>query len=96
MQCKCFYKKLGSFRKNSAALKDGIFTPLDSRLGLVCYKRVSETEEILVAVNRWCDIDKIHVGAEWDSAEVIFGRPSFDGHLTVDGLGFTVLKRQIK
>lgn len=88
-----FYKKLGIFRKETECLKDGIFTPVNSNLGLVAYKRVSENQEILVAVNRWCDLDKIEIGKEWDNAEVIFGRNSFDGTLTVDGLDFVILRK---
>ncbi len=91
-----FYKKLGNFRRENAVFKNGDIVPVFSGLGALVYKRVSESEEVLVCVNRWHDEEEVFVGDEWDNSEVVFGQAPTDGKLLIEGTGYIVLKRTIK
>lgn len=89
-----FYQKLGKIRRDCSALNDGELIPLDSGFGLVCYKRVSENSELLIAVNRWRESDSVYVGEEWNTAEIKHGVSPKDGILTVPPEDFVILTRE--
>lgn len=89
-----FYKTLGRIRRSSPAFKDGSFRPVHTALGLFAFVRECDTEKILIAANRWHENDSFYAGNEWDKAEALFGRKASDGTVTVEALGFTVLRLQ--
>ena len=87
-----FYKKLGAVRRSNSAFADGKFLPVHTSLGLFAFIREGESEKLLIAANRWHENDSFFAGEEWDEAEIIFGPKPHGGTVTVEALGFTVLK----
>lgn len=88
-----FYKKLGQFRRSTAVFAEGELVPIIGGLGYAVFKRVDENEEVLVAVNRWHDPEKVFIGGEWDGAFSLFGDAPCDGTLTIGGKSAVILKR---
>ncbi len=89
-----FYKKLGQFRRSSTVFAEGDIIPIIGGLGYAVFKRVSEKEEVLVAVNRWHAPENVFIGNEWDNAFSLFGTKPIDGMLTIGGKSAVVLKRE--
>ena len=88
-----FYKKMGAFRRGCDAFSDGDFSPILSNDGLAAYIRSGKTEEVLIAVNRTGENLNLTVPSEWNDAEVIFGKECQNGTVSVEALGFTILKK---
>lgn len=91
-----FYKTLGQFRRDCSAFADGNFNPIFAGLGIICYSRSDENEEVLVAVNRWREPDFINLDDGWEACRVIFGEPPKNNRLYVNAFGFTVLSRTLR
>ncbi len=89
-----FYRALGNFRINSTVFRHGDIEPIFAGLGYLVYKRTDADSEVLVAVNRWQDEERIFVGKEWDGAEALFGAPTVNGNLAIGGIDCVVLKRK--
>lgn len=87
-----FYKKLGQFRRNSACFKNGAFKPVFCDGSIFAFKRESESEKVLVCVNREQVPAFIDIESGWENAEIVFGYLPENNKIRVDGLGFTVLK----
>jgi glycosidase len=87
-----FYKKLGQFRRNSACFKSGAFKPVFCDGSIFAFKRESESEKVLVCVNREQVPAFIDIESGWENAEIVFGYLPENNKIRIDGLGFTVLK----
>ena len=87
-----FYKKLGQIRKDSTSLKDGEFIPVCNGLGIMAYIRENEKEKLLVATNRWSDVDTITVPYEFQKAEVLLGTALSGNELQLPPYSFSILK----
>ena len=68
-----FYKKLGSLRAENIAFNGGEFNVIVSGLGYVIYTREKGDNKVLVAVNRWHEVEKFELPDEWKNAEVFMG-----------------------
>ncbi len=91
-----FYKALGQFRRSTEAFKCGEFIPVSHGNSHFCFERRGKTDSVLVAINRCDSQTSVYIGDGWEDAEVVFGFKPQSGFVTVDGLGFTVLKKSNK
>lgn len=91
-----FYKNLGQFRRNTEAFKEGEFIPKSVGNSHLCYERKGTDTAVLIAVNRDFEQTSFYIGEGYEDAEVIFGFKPQNGFVTVDGLGFTVLRKMLK
>lgn len=89
-----FYKRLGQFRRSTECFAEGEFVPVSSGAGHFAFKRVGQSDEVTVLVNRFYEPTEIGIEDGWENAEVIFGYLPQGGRLRADRLGFTVLKKQ--
>lgn len=90
-----FYRRLGAFRRSSAAFKDGGFIPVYSNGGQFAFIRETKGESVLVSVNRDDFPVEIPVGSGFEEAEIIFGYLPENGTLRIDGRGFSVLRKTL-
>ncbi len=90
-----FYKRLGQFRRSCEAFQDGDFIPVSSGAGHIAFIRKGETQQVLVCANRWYEQQVISVDRSWADAEIVFGYKPQNGLVKIDGLGFTVLKKNV-
>ncbi len=86
-----FYRMLGSFRRAHTAFADGEFLPLHGEMGHLVYLRRNAKEEILVAVNRWCDPAVLQVPSRFEKADAAHGAPPTGNTLTVGAEDFVLL-----
>ncbi len=90
-----FYKKIGKFRRGCEAFFDGDFVPLYCGDGVIAFSRKGKKEQVAVCVNRCCDHKIIDVGPLWNDATAVFGYTCDNGKVMIDGLGFTVLRKNV-
>lgn len=84
-----FYKKLGNLRKNKALI-DGEFIPVWAELGTFAFIRKSGKNQLLVAVNRWCEEESIPLKDGFECAEILGGRVD-NGRIFIPAYGFALL-----
>ncbi len=85
-----FYKKLGKLRRENAAFDGGEYIPVFSGLGYVVFVRKSGGNSVLVAVNRWHEIERYRLPDEWRDATVFEGRIQ-DDQLVMEPYGAAIL-----
>lgn len=85
------YRKLGAMRTNTKVFKDGVYSTYKAELGLYSFIRESESEEVLVTVNRWYKEDIMVLPERFKNAKVLFGKAPDGNLLTLDGISFSVL-----
>ncbi|MBE6799173.1 MAG: glycoside hydrolase family 13 protein [Ruminococcaceae bacterium] len=90
-----YYRKLGAFRRSCEVFKDGDFVPVYHKGGQVAFLRHSKHEQVLVCVNRESESATFPVVQGFEQAEAIFGRNPIDGVITVDGYGFSLLRKKM-
>ena len=88
-----WYKRLGEIRKGCSAFIDGEFIPVFCSHNTIAYKRYSENNEVLVAVNLDDDIQELDVGSEWDNSYAVFGESSKGGKLNLGSFRYALLSR---
>jgi cyclomaltodextrinase len=86
-----FYQKIGKIRNDNAAFDGGDFIPYFSEFGHIAYIRKKGENEVLCAVNRWCDPVCIRLTAEWQTASAALGNPPENDTLTVPAMGAAIL-----
>lgn len=86
-----FYKYLGKLRRENNVFYDGEFEPVVSGLGTVAYLRKTETEEILISVNRWRENDTIEIPERFNNASIIYGNRPDNNKLTINSEDFSIL-----
>ena len=86
-----FYKYLGKLRRENNVFYDGEFEPVVSGLGTVAYLRKTETEEILISVNRWRENDTIEIPERFNDASIIYGNRPDNNKLTINSEDFSIL-----
>ncbi len=91
-----FYKKLGTFRRNSDVFVSGEFIPVYANFGEMVYIRKSEKASVLVAVSRWHEQTTVTIPQEFENAKVIFGNKPSGETLTLNPYGFTILELKTK
>lgn len=87
-----FYKFLGDIRRKNKVFKAGDFLPVNGGLGSIAYIRKCEDEQLLIAVNRWCDADFVEIPDEFKNAEVLYGNPPEGNILKLEATNFAILK----
>lgn len=88
-----WYKRLGEIRNGCAAFKDGMFVPVYSALNVIAYKRVSDNNQVLIAVNNSAETADVPVGTEWDNSYNLFDAVSKDGYIRLEPYGYTLLSK---
>lgn len=88
-----WYKRLGEIRNGLKAFKTGEFVPVCSFYNTIAYKRVSDNNEVLVAVNNSAETVDVFVGTEWDNAYNFFDPVSKDGYIRLDAYRYTILSK---
>lgn len=90
-----FYRFLGKIRRDCSAFAGGEFIPVFAESGHIAYLRKNEREQVLVAVNRWCDPETVALPPAWDRAAGLSGRPPVNGVVTVPAEGISILRLKI-
>ncbi|MBR1762524.1 MAG: glycoside hydrolase family 13 protein [Eubacterium sp.] len=88
-----WYRRLGEIRKGCTAFVDGEFIPVNCGHKTLAYKRVSEGNEVIVAVNLGDEAQEIEIGWEWDNSYAIFGESSKGGKITLPPFRYALLSR---
>ena len=88
-----WYKRLGEIRNGCAAFKDGMFVPVYSALNVIAYKRVSDNNQVLIAVNNSAETADVPVGTEWDNSYNLFDSVSKDGYIRLGPYAYTLLSK---
>lgn len=86
-----FYKKLGKLRTENECFVSGEFVPIYANMGHIVYMRKSESNTVLVGVNRWCDDAVCEIPQEFVNSKVIFGESPIENLLTIKAESFSVL-----
>lgn len=88
-----WYLRLGQIRRGSKALVDGEFTPIYSDNSAIAYRRDSEDNSILVAVNNSdCEV-VINVGDEWNNSYSHFDYVPTQGRIALPPYRYTLLSK---
>lgn len=88
-----FYIKLGKIRRQNKCFIDGEFTPLCAKLGYIAYTRKTQGNEILVAVNRWCDDEYIELPKGFQNCKVLHGEKPKDNKIKIGKENYVILKK---
>lgn len=88
-----FYIKLGKIRRQNECFVDGEFVPLCAKLGYIAYIRKSENNEILVAINRWCDDEIIDLPTGYENCKVLHGEKPQNGKIKIGKENYVILKK---
>lgn len=84
------YKMLGKMRKDNQCFADGEFIPLpSSEFGHIVFLRKSETNTVIVAVNRWCDRVIIGLPDQY-TYSVIFGNNPENNSVMLESESFFI------
>lgn len=87
-----FYKFLGKFRSENKVFADGEFECVEGGLGIVAYVRKSESEKVLITVNRWNEDDTLTLPSGFENAEVVYGNSPVGSKITIGACDFSILK----
>ncbi len=87
-----FYRVLGHVRRENEAFREGEFIPLHSEIGYMAFIRKSDSNRVLVCVNRWHEDTYIPLPAGFEDCTVLYGNAPQSGTVCVSGYGITILK----
>lgn len=87
-----FYKKLGKMRR-LPAFDGGDYVPLDIGLGHIVYVRKKGNCQVLVAVNRWTQPERVRIPEDFGEARVLFGAKPCGGELEIGERDFVILAK---
>lgn len=88
-----WYKRLGEIRNGCKAFINGAFVPVYSLHNTVAYKRISDENQVLVAINNSAETVDIPVGMEWDNSYNLFDAVSKDGYIRLSPFEYTLLTK---
>lgn len=88
-----WYKRLGEIRHGLKAFKTGAFVPVYSCGNAIAYKRVSDENQVLVAVNNSNETVDIFVGSEWDCSYNLFNPTSKNGVIALEPYSYALLSK---
>jgi len=89
-----WYRRLGEIRKGCKAFVSGEFIPVFASHNAIAYKRVSDENQVLVAVNNSNESTDVFVGREWDNSYNLFDAVSKDGYIRLEPYRYTLLSKQ--
>lgn len=86
-----FYKKIGLARRNCKAFENGKIEFLSVGLGYAVFERTDGKSSAVIAVNRWCNAEKIPTDKNFSGYKAIFGDLPENGFLNIPANGFLLL-----
>lgn len=89
----CFYKSLGSIRRNNDAFKNGEFLPVMADGGVIAYKRKCDNNTVFVAVNRSDETKEIELDGDIKNSKSVFGKKAVGSKLILDPFEFSILSK---